>query len=161
MTEQSLILNVDDYEAARYATTRVLVAAGFQVIEASTGTEALQQVHDKQPDLVLLDVNLPDISGHEVCRELRRDPATREMPILQMSASHVSSDSRVRGLENGSDVYITQPVEPTELIATVNALLRIRQAQRMAQASEQRFRVLVDTFAQLAWRTDAQGRSIG
>lgn len=71
---KTVILVVDDYDAGRYATTRTLTSAGYAVIEAATGAEALQKVKEAHPDLVILDVNLPDIDGFEVCQRIKADP---------------------------------------------------------------------------------------
>ena len=76
------ILNVNDNEAARYATTRILHRAGFKVLEASTGGEALQITREDLPPLVILDINLPDLSGVEVCRRIKSDPATSSTMVL-------------------------------------------------------------------------------
>ena len=131
---ETLILNVDDTEAALYAKSRVLRHAGFDVIEAATGGEALRLVDDRQPALVLLDVKLPDINGLEVCKRIKdRWP---EILVLQISASFVAADDRVRGLEGGADSYLTQPVASNELVASVRALLRIRVAEAALRESK-------------------------
>lgn len=117
------ILNVDDNDAGRYAVSRVLKHAGFEVLEAATGSEALKLALE-MPDLILLDVNLPDINGFEVCRHLKSNPATRAIPILHVSATYKDSKSTVNGLEGGADGYLTQPVEPPVLLAHVKALIR-------------------------------------
>ena len=120
-----MILNVDDDEANRYAKSRILKRAGYEVIEAGTGTDALRLVKEVQPDLVLLDVKLPDITGLEVCRLIKQDPNSAHIMVLQISASHVTTPERVLGLECGADTYLTEPVDTTELLATVRALLRL------------------------------------
>ncbi|MFP5394467.1 MAG: response regulator, partial [Gammaproteobacteria bacterium] len=79
----ALILNVDDNEGARYAKSRILGRAGFQVIEAADGTSALALAREHCPELVLLDVKLPDVNGMEVCRQLKADPHTRQVLVLQ------------------------------------------------------------------------------
>jgi two-component system, cell cycle sensor histidine kinase and response regulator CckA len=133
--ERPRILVVDDNEAGRYAVGRVLRQAGFEVTEAGTGGEALRRATRDQPDLVLLDVRLPDISGLEVCRRIKSLPETCSMPVLQMSASAVDDTSRVAALEGGADGYIASPVEPPVLLATVRSLLRIRAAELALQES--------------------------
>lgn len=129
------VLVVDDNAAGRYAVSRMLRRGGYQVREAGTGKEALALAAER-PRLVLLDVHLPDLDGLEVCRRLRADPATRDLPILQMSASYVKGSDRARGLAGGADAYLVEPIEPEELLATVSTLLRLRDAERRARAAE-------------------------
>ena len=124
-TEISTILNVDDDAAGRYAKSRILRRAGYQVIEAGTGSDALRLVKETQPQLVLLDVKLPDINGLDVCRTLKNDPSTKHIMVLQISASYTTTPDRVLGLTSGADTYLTEPVDVTELLATVQALLRL------------------------------------
>ncbi len=81
------------------------------------------------PDLILLDVHLPDINGFEVCRRLKEDPITARIPVLQRSQSHVDDAARVHGLESGADAYLAEPVDPSVLVATARALLRVRRAE--------------------------------
>ena len=121
----SLILNVDDNDASRYAKSRILKRAGYEVMEAATGSDALRIIKDSQPQLILLDVKLPDMSGIDVCRQIKGDPSTAHIMVLQISASHITLPDRVLGLECGADTYLTEPVESTELLATVHALLRL------------------------------------
>ena len=125
----NLILNVDDNDGARYAKSRILSRAGFVVIEAANGTEALERARDSLPDLVLLDVKLPDINGFEVCRQIKATPETAGILVLQTSAAAVQSIDRIRGLDGGADSYLIEPIEPAELIAHVRALLRVRRAE--------------------------------
>jgi two-component system, sensor histidine kinase len=125
MNTENLILNVDDDEAGRYAKSRILKRAGYEVVEAGTGADALRLVSESTPQLVLLDVKLPDISGMDVCRKIKEDPASSHIMVLQISASHITTPDRVLGLECGADTYLTEPVESTELLATVQALLRL------------------------------------
>jgi signal transduction histidine kinase len=125
----SLILNVDDYLPGRYARTRLLQGAGYQVIEAGTGKETLQILAEKKPSLILLDVNLPDASGFDVCKKIRSDPQGDTITILHISASSVLTQHQVSGLESGADGYLVEPVEPAVLLATVNAFLRARRAE--------------------------------
>jgi two-component system NtrC family sensor kinase len=124
------VLLVDDNEGSRYAKSRTLRHAGFMVLEAASGEEALRLVAMEEPDLVLLDVRLPDLNGYEVCRRIKHDPNTASIMVVQMSASFVEGRDRVRGLEAGADAYLTEPVQPEEFIATVNAMLRLRQAEQ-------------------------------
>jgi PAS domain S-box-containing protein len=136
---QGTILYADDTEAQLYALSHVLRRAGFSVLEARTGQQALE-MSAAHPDLVVLDVNLPDISGIEVCKRIKANDATARTPVLQVSATSVSTEARVAGLEGGADAYLTQPVEPQELIATVRALLRVRTAEEQLWKSQLQYR---------------------
>ena len=135
-----LVLVVDDDEVGRYARVRVLRRAGYEVIDAATGGDGLRLAGERRPALVVLDVKLPDINGIEVCKAIKRDHAG--MMVLQTSASFVTSEDRVRGLEGGADNYLTQPVDPRELVAAVRALLRLQAAEqalrRLNEILEQR-----------------------
>jgi signal transduction histidine kinase len=136
-SEKIVVLNIDDLEAQRYVKTRDLKAAGYDVIEGATGAEALRLVEQHRPPIVLLDVQLPDISGFEVCAFIKKK--WPEVMVLQTSATFTTSDDRVSGLNAGADSYLVQPAEPLELAAAINALLRIRR-------SEDALRALNDTL---------------
>lgn len=135
-----LILNVDDYVPGRYARTRLLRSAGYAVIEAGTAKETLKLVAEKRPSLVLLDVNLPDGSGFDVCRKIRNDPQLGAMTIVHISASSVLTQHQVSGLESGADGYLVEPVEPAVLLATVNAFLRARRAEDEVRKANEELR---------------------
>nr|WP_216612475.1 response regulator [Myxococcus xanthus] len=127
------VLNVNDDDANRYLVNRLLSLAGYNVLEAATGMGALLMAQQHRPDVVILDVKLPDISGYEVCERLRANPQTAAMAVLHTSATFVTSDKKVRGLDGGADAYLTQPFEGAELIATVKSLLRLRHAEQVAR----------------------------
>ena len=148
---QFLILNVDDNDGARYAKTRILQGAGFRVLEAANGTDALAVVREEDPALVLLDVKLPDINGIEVCRRIKSDPDTSSVLVLQTSAALTGRADKIRGLEGGADNYLAAPIEADELVANVNALLRMRQTQDELRESEERFRQLTDNIEDVFW----------
>jgi signal transduction histidine kinase len=124
---QLTVLNVDDQEPQRYVKTRDLRSAGFSVIEATTGAEALRLVEQHKPLVLLLDVQLPDIDGYQVCRYVKQK--WPEVMVLMTSATFTTSEQRTRGLDTGADSYLVQPAEPLELGAAVNALLRIRRSE--------------------------------
>jgi PAS domain S-box-containing protein len=128
-----LILVVDDNAPLRYALGRTLRQHGFDVIEATNGRQALELSRSERPDLVLLDVNLPDIHGFDVARCLKSAETTRHIPILQISASFVQAEHRMEGLDAGADAYLVEPVEPGELVANIRALLRLRDAEASLQ----------------------------
>lgn len=118
-----LVLVVED-EAPLVTLLRYnLEKAGFRVDEAGDGNEALTRISESTPDLVLLDWMLPTLSGIEVCRQLRRRPATRQLPVIMLTARAEDQDT-VRGLETGADDYIAKPFSPEALIARIRALLR-------------------------------------
>ena len=137
---QSLILNVDDYLPGRYARTRLLQQAGYPVLEAGSGSETFEILDRNNPDLILLDVNLPDLSGFEICRQLRNNPQTAGTTILHISATSVLTQHQLNGFESGADGYLVEPVEPAVLIATVNAFLRARRAEEAVRKSNEELR---------------------
>ena len=141
-----IVLVVDDNNATRYSTGRFLRAAGFEVKEAATGTDALE-IAKEDVDAIVLDVNLPDVDGFEVCRRLRAWPDTARTPIIHLSATFVGADDQVHGLDVGADGYLTHPVEPPVLVATVNAFLRARSAEDLMRRSEAKFRSVFDHAA--------------
>jgi PAS domain S-box-containing protein len=134
------ILAVDDNPAALYATSRVLRSAGYEVIEATTGSAALRAA--AQADLVVLDINLPDMDGFEVCRRLRARPETAQLPVLHLSATFTQAADFELGLEAGADGYLTRPVEAPVLLATVRTLIFARQADLVRRGLDARLRTL-------------------
>jgi CheY-like chemotaxis protein len=138
MTHQSpaVLLNVDDNDVARYARGRLLRHAGFSVRDAASGSSALEAMAER-PDLVVLDVGLPDMSGFDVCRRIKSDRALAAIPVLQVSATFVKGTDRVRALDGGADGYLIEPIEPEVLVATVNAMLRARRAEIELAAERQ------------------------
>ena len=151
------ILHVDDNEANRYVVNRILQNAGFSVVEATTGATGLKAVANFQPDLVILDVQLPDISGFEVCRQIKANPETTFIPVLQLSASFVQSQDKAEGLDSGADAYLVQPVEPIELLATVRSLLRIRRAEEAALSSAREWQTTFDSMNDGVSLVDREG----
>jgi CheY-like chemotaxis protein len=117
------ILIVDDYAGARYLRSRILNDAGYEVVEAANGEEALRIAAAVTPSLVLLDVNLPDISGTEVCRRLKSDPATARIPVIQITGAWLSEKSREEGIASGAERYLTEPVDDVTLLREVVNLL--------------------------------------
>ena len=136
-TSTAVIINVDDHEIARYARTRILRQAGFSVHDAATGTDALRLIAEVEPDILLLDVHLPDMSGIEVCRQLRSQQQYKALIVLQISASAISAPQATVALNTGADAYLIEPVDSDVLVATVRAFLRLRAAERALTRANQ------------------------
>jgi len=129
MKQAPLVLVVED-EAALVTLLRYnLEREGFRVTEARDGEEAMLQIAEQMPDLVVLDWMLPLMSGIEVCRQLRRLPETRRLPIVMLTARGEEGD-KLRGLDAGADDYVTKPFSPSELIARLRAVLRRSRPER-------------------------------
>ena len=150
------ILAVDDVEAKRYAWERILTRAGFRVFTASTGSEALIRSKEN-PDLIILDVRLPDIDGLEVCRRIKAESSTSSIPVLHISASLITPEDRTAALEGGADGYMTEPVNPEELVASVRALLRMRRAEEEARKAAREWQTTFDTIQDGIVVMDHQG----
>ena len=125
------LLVVDDDQAKRYVIATWLRRAGYIVREVDTGRDALAAAGTA--DLILLDVNLPDVSGFDVCRQIKADPLTAAIPVIQVSATAVEVSDRAHGLTQGADAYLVEPTEPEELLATVAAALRYYRARARAE----------------------------
>lgn len=138
------ILVVDD-EPDLLELVRVnLAQAGFEVVTAATGREALESVRGQGPELVVLDLMLPDMAGTEVCRELRSDPAHGRLPIIMLTARADEVD-RVVGFELGADDYVTKPFSPRELVLRVRAVLRRHTEAAEAPATLERKGLRLDS----------------
>jgi two-component system NtrC family sensor kinase len=141
------VLVVDDRPASRYAIVHTLKRAGYEVIEANTGRDALE-LAKQIPAAILLDVKLPDILGYEVCRRLKSNPSTSHIPILQLSAAFMDNESRVYALESGADAYLTQPVEPNVLLATLKSLIKVHEAEALAKLSAKQWQATFDALSE-------------
>jgi putative two-component system response regulator len=119
------VLVVDDDEQVRSLLKRLLQIEGLDVVTASDGEMALRLFRDVQPDLVLLDVMMPDLNGFEVCRRLKDDPETMLTPIVLVTGLD-SVEDRVRGIEAGTDDFLSKPFERVQLMARVRSLLRVK-----------------------------------
>jgi two-component system, OmpR family, phosphate regulon response regulator PhoB len=149
------VLVVED-EAPLVAMLRYnLEKEGFTVDEAVNGEEALAKIAELRPDAVLLDWMLPLVSGIEVCRQLRRAPETRHLPVIMLTARGEEGD-RVRGLNSGADDYVVKPFSPTELVARLRAVMRRAQPSR----SEETLRFADVTMDLAAHRVSRNGRAV-
>jgi signal transduction histidine kinase len=140
MMKRPKILIVDDREVNRYIRAGALQDAGYEILQSDRGRHALDLALKEKPDLVLLDIHLPDLSGHDVCRMIKSDPKVADIMVLQISASAVELADEVSGLEGGADGFLIEPVEPELLRAKVRSLLRLRAAEERLRLSNARLK---------------------
>jgi class 3 adenylate cyclase/CheY-like chemotaxis protein len=137
--EAARILVVDDTPANLKLLEDLLAFHGYEMEVAASGEEALARIAERAPDLLLTDVMMPGISGYDVCRAVRANPATAMMPVVMVTALE-NRDERVRGLEAGADDFLSKPVNPPELLARVRSLLRIRRLYETVQKQAEELR---------------------
>ena len=125
MSVQIRVLVVDDEEHILMILKDSLEFSGFQVVTATNGLEALEQVEKESPELVVLDIGMPKLDGWEVCRRLKADPKTQSIPVVILTAYAQTSD-RQKGMSLGADRFITKPCDLTYLVDEMNALLGIK-----------------------------------
>ena len=136
MTDKARVLVVDDTAANVRLLEQVLLLAGYEVVTASSGEEGLAKVVFAKPDIVLLDVVMPEMSGYEVCRALRANPATALLPVVMVTALDPDTE-RVKGIEAGADDFLSKPINQAELLARVKSLLRIRALHREVETQRE------------------------
>jgi adenylate cyclase len=132
MKAAAKLLVVDDTAKNVKLLADILTARGYNVVTAASGAEALSQVEAERPDLVLLDVVMPEMSGYEVCRKLRSNPATQLLPVVMVTALD-PAEERIKGIEAGADDFLTKPINQAELHARVKSLIRIKELYDMVQ----------------------------
>lgn len=154
--EPATVLIVDDRAASRYTTAHALKRAGFKVIEASTGKEALE-LAKLLPTVIVLDVRLPDILGYEACRRIKANSLTRHIPVLQLSATFMTNESKLYALESGADAYLIQPADPVVLVATVRSLVRLHRAESGAQFAASQWQATFDALSEGVAIVDREG----
>ena len=139
--EAPTILHVEDRETNRHLRRRLLERAGFRVIEAATAAEGVAVAVEHQPDVVVTDISLPDLSGFELTSRLKTDPGTANIRVVQISAVFTDAASRVRGLNSGADAFLIDPVDSAELVAVIHAVLRGRRTEDRLQVTAEALRV--------------------
>ena len=155
LSNKPLVLIVEDEAALMTMLRYNLEKQGFRVEEAGDGEEALSRITELKPDMVLLDWMLPHLSGIEVCRQIRRRPATRELPVIMITARSEDQDA-VRGLNTGADDYVTKPFSTEALVARMRALMR--RSNTVPAKGELRFHDIVLDLA--AHRISRNGRQL-
>ena len=151
MPRPARLLVVDDNPVVLLALSEFMRAAGFEVAAGETGEEGLRLARANAPDLILLDVVLPDVNGVELCRRIKADPELKFLFVVLLSTSETSADSKISGLDAGADGYIARPIENRELLARVQALLRIQRAElALRRAHDELERRVLERTAELA-----------
>jgi PAS domain S-box-containing protein len=158
MKKISSILVVDDSSKIRELFSSCLRGEGYQVLEAATGRQGLQLTQKRFPDLVLLDVRLPDISGVEVCRQIKNDPALKDVFVALCSGEATGDEHKVNGLQSGADEYLVKPLGIQELLARVQTLVRLRNTTAALRASEDHHRRLIDILPDAVCLIHPKGR---
>ena len=156
---KTVVLIIDDNEENRYTFGRYLRQIDFEVWTATTGAEGLSLAR-KGPSLIMLDIQLPDASGYDLCRLLKTDPMTASIPVLHTSATFTESADRAYGLEGGADGYLIQPIDADELTATVRALLRVRSAENAARALASQWQTTFDSISDGLCLVDPAGKIV-
>jgi PAS domain S-box-containing protein len=152
------ILVVDDNNEIRHLFSACLRDAGYQVLEAATGQQGLHLAQTRFPDLILLDVRLPDINGVEVCRQIKGNPKMKDVFIALCSGVAISDDQKVSGFECGADEYLVKPFGVRELLARVRTLVRLRNTTAALRAGEEYHRRLIDILPDAVYLIHPQGR---
>ncbi len=137
MNEKTSVLVVDDNPTVLLSTCRVLNGAGYETIEAQTGTDALRLAKELKPDLALLDVMLPDVNGDEVCRRIKADVNSAQTYVVLISSIRTDKDCQALGLEIGADGYIARPISNRELLARLESLLRLKNTEKRLRESQE------------------------
>ena len=156
-SSDEVILIIDDNEENRYTFGRYLRQSNFQVWTAKTGGEGLA-LAQKIPSLIMLDIQLPDTTGYELCRVLKTDPVTSAIPVLHTSATFTESSDLAHGLEGGADGYLIQPIDAQELTATVRALLRVKAAETAAKIMASQWQTTFDAISDGVCLVSATGQ---
>ena len=147
MSSKARILAVDDQPHNLRLLVDLLSARGYEVVTAASGAEGLEKIASERPDLVLLDVIMPNMNGYEVCKKIRESPATMILPIVMITALD-PAEERVKGLEAGADDFLTKPINQPELLARVRSLLRIKQLYDTVQEQKAQLGELNRTLEQ-------------
>jgi len=158
MNKKTRILVVDDKPEVLGLLSEMLRVHGYEVWEASGGRQGLRLTREMRPDVLLLDVVMPDLSGIEVCRQIKADPLLSDVFVVLVSGQATSSAERVSGLEAGADEYIAKPVDSAEFLARIRTIVRLRDTTAALRASEKHYRSLVEILPVGVGMIDLEGR---
>ena len=158
MNKATRILVVDDEPAVLELFSMILRRAGYEVWEASSGQQCLQMTRERRPDLVLLDVMLPDLGGIDICRQIKADAALLDIFVVLVSGKATNAADKVDAAETGADDYIVKPVNADEFLARIRTIVRLRDTTAALRASEQHYRRLVEILPDAVGMIDLQGR---
>ncbi|HYV27298.1 MAG TPA: response regulator, partial [Candidatus Eisenbacteria bacterium] len=138
LPDKSLILVVDDISKNLQVVGTMLRKENYRVVPATSGAQALERVRAETPDLILLDLMMPEMDGLEVCRKIKADPLTQRIPVIFLTASN-EMEHLVRGFEVGAVDYVTKPFNPPELLARVRTHLELKHArERLREMNEEK-----------------------
>ncbi|MBI5589326.1 MAG: response regulator [Deltaproteobacteria bacterium] len=157
MTDQIQLLVIDNNPLLLMGTLQILKTEGYSITEATSGTKGLQLAKKKKPDLILLNVVLPDLSGLEICRRIKSDPALPQCFIILFDSTMTSSDKQAEGLKAGANSYIAGPISNRELVARIQDMSRIKSTQDALKASEERFRLMYENAPSAYLTLDENG----
>lgn len=160
LNRKNSILIVDDDDRVRELFADCLREKGYEVREAVAGLQGLEMTRKLMPDLVLLDVRLPDVNGMEVCKEIKTDPKLADVFVALCSGEAIEAEDKVGGLQVGADEYLVKPFGLQELLARVRTLLRLRDTTAALRASEEHYRRLIDILPDAICLLSPQGRLI-
>lgn len=133
------VLAIDD-QMDNLVTIKALLKnymPGCEVFTAQSGKEGIALAGEEQPDAILLDVIMPDMDGYEVCKKLKEDEVTKQIPVIMITAIKTDSASRIKGLEHGADAFLAKPIDPSELSAQINVMFRIKEVEDRLRAEKQ------------------------
>jgi DNA-binding response OmpR family regulator len=156
--KRSKILVVDDKSELRGGYARLLEAAGYDVSEAATGGDCLRLARAERPDLILLEVMLPDASGIEVCRQIKADPELAASFIINISRLDSDAEIEAKALESGADGYLSKPLQERQLLANIKAFLRLKVTEKTLRESEARYRQLAEELKETNNRLEEYNR---
>jgi DNA-binding response OmpR family regulator/two-component sensor histidine kinase len=156
--KRSKILVVDDEPELRGGYARLLEAAGYDVSEAATGGDCLRLARAEQPDVILLDVMLPDVSGVELCRQIKADPELAASFVVNISGLENDAEIEAEMLESGADGYLAKPMQERHLLANIKAFLRLKATEKTLRESEARYRQLAEELKESNYRLEEYNR---